>query len=262
MGAPESSQTVAEPPRELVLRHSPLVRVLSQVRWPRFGDFDLDAAAKGLGSIISADYPILEQGRETEVTITPLGAQQQLAGVLHKFSAIDGSWTVTLGETFLALETSAYESHSDFIGRLERIMQALSRVAEIRVWDRLGYRYTNRLSDPQDLSRLTDYFDAAALGSVALESSHGLLHSISEALFAQERSRLLVRSAHLPAGGTIDPTIPVSENTSWYLDLDAFEEERTTFSTEALAAKATELAGVAYRYFRTVITDEFIRRFA
>lgn len=261
MGARESSTTDLEPTRELILGNSPLVRVLSQVRWPKFGDFDLESAAKGLGPLISSEYPILEQGRETEMTITPMGAQQQLGGVLHKFSALDGSWAVTLGSTFLALETSTYVSHEDFISRLERVARALSEVAAVRVWDRLGYRYTNRLSEPGDLSRLTQYFDAAALGSVALESSHSLVHSISEAVFAQGSSRLLVRSAHLPPGGTIDPTIPVSDTTSWYLDLDAFEDGRTEFTPEALGAKAAQLAEVAYSYFRSVITDEFLGRF-
>lgn len=262
MGVQESSKSAEGSTRELVLRHSPLVRVVSQVQWPRFGDFDLEAAASGLAPRISSDYPILEQARETEVTITPMGAQQHLAGVLHKFSALDGTWTVTLARTFLALETSAYVSHDDFISRLERVARSLSEVAPIRVWDRLGYRYTNRLSEPADLERLTTYFDAAALGSVAIESSHSLVHSISEAVYSQDSSRLLVRSAHLPPGGTIDPTIPVSDTTSWYLDLDAFEERRTDFTPEALSAAATRLARVAYSYFRSAITEEFVRRFA
>jgi len=251
-----------EAARELVLTHSPLVRVLTQVKWPRFADFDLTATAAGLGKLISAAFPLVEQAPEMEITFTPDGAQQQASGVLHKFTSIDNSWAVTLGGTFLAIETSAYTSHEDFIERLRVVTTALASVAEIRVWDRLGYRYTNRLTEEDDLANLNEYFDTAVLGSAALDIPHGLVHSITESVFEADGSRLLVRSAFLPPRGTIDPTIPVSEGKSWYLDLDAFREIRTPFSPESLTETATQLARTAYTYFREVITDEFKRRFA
>ena len=248
----------------LELSRSPLVRVLAQVRWPELGGFNIDIVASDVGRGLADEFPLVAKQNENQVVLTPDGVHQQTTGVIHRFTSIDDAWTVSLGKTFVALETIAYAGHDDFISRLERVLSVLSATASIPRWSRIGYRYTNRLVGADDLAALQDYFLPSVLGGLpAAGDKFELIHSITESVYRVDDSTLLVRSARLGAGASIDPTLPPVEGDSWVLDLDGFDEANSVqlFSPEVVARRANELSRVAYAHFRTVIQDRFIERF-
>lgn len=246
------------------LSQSPLVRVLTQVRWPELGGFNVDAVAAAVGVGLAEDYPLVAKENENQVILTPEGMHQQVTGVIHRFTSIDEAWTVSLGKTFLGLDSTAYTDHADFVARLEKVLVVLASASSIPKWSRIGYRYTNRLIGDNDLNSLEDYFEPSVLGGLPSASDDiALVHSISESLYRVDGAMLLARSARLGPGASIDPTLPPVEGDSWVLDLDAFEEASSVqpFTPESVAARAGELSRVAYKHFNSVIKNGFIERF-
>lgn len=253
----------AEQGSQARLSQSPLVRVLAQVRWPELGGFNVDAVASLVGVGLAGDYPLVAKQIENQVILTPDGVHQEATGVIHRFTSVDEAWTVSLGKTFLGLETVTYRDHEDFVERLKNILEILAGAASIPKWSRVGYRYTNRLIG-DDLKSLGEYFDPMVLGGLpAASGGVELVHSISESLYRIDNALLLTRSARLGPGASIDPTLPPVEGDSWVLDLDAFEEATSVhlFTPEAVATRADELSRVAHQHFKSVIKPAFTERF-
>jgi len=255
------------PVTEVPLLHAPLVRVLCQVKWPQLIPVknNLDSFADQLGTLIADHYPISSSERENQVTITPEGVTQTPGGKLHKFESADGEWRVTFGETFLALETTHYSSRLNFCNRLANVITALKEVANIPYAIRLGFRYTNRIdSSEEQYSQLEELVNFSVLGGapVPLTANSKRLHSLSEAVFQVDNVRLLSRSAQLPAGATMDTAILPSSNPSWVLDLDAFQEgEKIEFDASLISEKVGTLSELAYKFFRWVVTDKFLKSY-
>lgn len=241
---------------------SPLIRVLSQIRWPVLTGFDADKVADALAEQIGKDYPLRERAHEAQFLLTPEGVTQQVGGALHKFASGDGSWVVTLASTFITLETSAYKSHEDFIPRLAWVVGHLKEHLPLQRWDRFGYRYTNRISDEDDVRDLKELFDRAVLGTVGLEFPDTIVHSVGETIYQAQDASLLVKSALLPPNAVIELTIPPVPQRTWLLDLDAFVNgPSSAFDDTEIQRQATVLSKKAHGFFAKVTTDDFRSRF-
>lgn len=212
---------------------------------------------------LSDPYPLKRRDAELQVVFTPAGPQQQTNGFVHRFTSAMDDWTLSLGESFLAIETSAYKGHEDFVTRLRVALSALQNSASIPVVNRIGYRYTNRIVGEEDLIHLGERFTPSVLGGVgdAPEGSD-LVHSITESVYRIGEAFLLVRSAQVGENESIDPTLaPVGER-SWILDFDAYDESRTPFSPDSVSSRASELSSIASGQFRSVTTTAFFERYA
>lgn len=243
-------------------KDSPLIRVLSQIRWPVLSGFDADKAADALAAQIGKEYPLRDRAQETQFLVGPEGVTPQAGGALHRFSSADGHWVVTLASTFITLETSAYRSHDDFIQRLASVVGQLKTHLPLLRWDRFGYRYTNRLIDEEDIRDLKDLFVQAVLGTVGLEFPDVIVQSVGETVYQSEGSSLLVKSALLPPNAIIEPTIPPVSQRTWILDLDAFVlGPSMAFDDADIQRQATELSAKAHSFFEKVTTDDFRNRF-
>lgn len=247
-----------------LLSEAPLARVLVQVRWPELSNFDLENVAVTMARRLSDTFPLKRRDSEVQLVFTPAGPQQQANGFVHRLTSAAGDWAISVGESFIALETSAYQGHDDFIDRLRSALEALVESAKIPVVARIGYRYTNRITGADDLARLSERFKPSVLGGVgdAPEGS-ALVHSITESVYRLDTASLLVRSAQVGENESIDPTLaPVSEK-SWILDLDAYDESpRVGFTVDAVCERAKELATIASAQFHAVTTAEFTKRYA
>lgn len=242
---------------------SPLIRVLSQIRWPVLSGFAPDRVADTLaGQEFGKTYPLRERAQESQFLLTPDGVTQQVGGVLHRFASGDGTWAVTLAATFVAVETSAYKSHDDFIPRLASVVGQLKGHLPLQRWDRFGYRYTNRITDEDDLSELTRLFDPSVVGTVGLDFPDDIVHTVGETVYQGEDASLLVKSAYLPPNASIDPTIPPAPQRTWLLDLDAFATgPSSAFSDAEIQQQAALLSKKAHGFFAKVTTDDFRNRF-
>ena len=234
---------------------------MCQARWSGLSKFDAKDVAAGLADAIGDEYPFSEQQHEMEVTITPTGVTQKPTGIIHRFQSVDRLWTVTLSDLFLALDTVDYYGHVDFIERLGQAFDALLGVARIPSLARVGYRYTNRLDQPEDILRVKEYFAPSILGGLAHDTPSQVAQTVSETLLKDGGKYLAVRSALLGPNASIDPTLAPVPTQSWLVDLDSYEESAKGLPVNSLRDRAAELSDRASAHFRQLITDAFIVRF-
>lgn len=260
-----SSPFGTEPIEEVVLDRSPLVRVLAQVRIPGLvlmSGQHLEGTVDRVVTALGTEYPILTTQHEMQLTITPEGVQQAPGQRIWQLRSGDERWQITLGETFIALECRIYGSRHEFIDRLSAALAAFRQTVSPPYAERLGVRYINRIDETEQLLRLDQLVRPEVLGGLAVPRPDGvaLAHMMSESMYSVGSRWLHARWGLLPAGAMLDPTIPPRLSSSWVLDLDSFTQERLSFDN-ALPGVAAELASNAYRYFRWVVTTDFLTTF-
>lgn len=248
---------------QIRLSHAPLSRVLCQVRWQKLTKFDLKQTSRDIAELIGDSYPFSDERQEAVLTVGLTGVQQTPGGAIYRFQSADGTWAVTLGEVFLALETSAYEGHHDFVSRLAVVIDALGQVARIPGLQRIGYRYTNRIEDPRDMQELESLFRPSILGGIAQGANlAAVVHTVTETVLKVDDSFLTVRSALLEPNATIDPTLPPLERKSWLVDLDSFVESGATIPLSRVGEEAERLSARASDHlFTSLVTELFMERF-
>jgi uncharacterized protein (TIGR04255 family) len=255
-----------EPIAEVHLSAAPLVRVLAQVRFPRLTALATgEETANAFAVAMSGDYPILTEQREVAVSITPEGVTQEpgTSRVWRLLSA-DERWQVSFGDTFLAVDTAAYAAREGFAAQVAEAWQRFVEVVRPPFVERVGVRYINRIADQATLDDLPALIRPEALGgvSVALGGTVRLSHSMHEALYhLDDLNGLQARWGVLPHGALLDPTMQPVPGPSWVLDLDAFRLGRHEIVSEQVGRHVEQLAERAYRYFRWVVTPEFLIRF-
>jgi uncharacterized protein (TIGR04255 family) len=254
------------PIAEVPLAAAPLARVLAQVRFPRLTALATGPeTANAFAAAMSHDYPILTEQHEVSITITPEGVTQAPGTArVWQLRTADEQWQVTFGDTFLALDTAAYGTRTDFAARLVQAWKQFADVVGPPFVERVGVRYINRVDSETILADLPTLIRPEALGEVsaALESGVQLVHSVHEALYHLDGlNGLQARWGFLPPGTSLDPTLQPVPGRSWVLDLDAFRLGRHDVTPEEMGKHVHELAERAYRYFRWVVTPQFLTRF-
>lgn len=258
-----------EAPEYVHLPEAPIVRTLIQVRFPLFAGFatDEDRVANQLAVALSEEYPRFSAGHEVALVLTPEGVtQQQGASKLWRFASADNRWQVSLGTTFLSLETSDYLRRSHFVARLMGAWNALSEIAQPPVVDRVGVRYVNQVTAAAHLDRLSELLRPEILGVAAVSRTGAAVRSaLAETHFLIDGGEeFQARWGLLPAGFTPDPLIPATEGPNWILDMDA---SRTWLPAGCAAGDfdlegtATSLAGRGYQFYRWAVTNQWLRAF-
>lgn len=258
-----------EAPKYVHLPEAPIVRTLIQIRFPVFASFatDDDRVANQFAVSLAEEYPRFNAGHEAQLVLTPDGVtQQQSSTKLWRFASADTTWQVSLGPTFISLETSDYQRRSHFVGRIMAAWNALAEIARPPVIERVGVRYVNQVTDIDHLNRLPELLRPEVLGLSAISREGAQVRSsLAEGHFLiGDGSEFQARWGLLPAGFTPDPLIPATEGQNWILDMDA---SRTWLpagcATEDvdLESVATELAGHGYQFYRWAVTEAWLRVF-
>lgn len=252
---------------EIRLSRDPLLRVLAQLRFPPLVVLNKSSIESTLVPVLhdlAGDYPISQEGHEVQVEIGPEGIKQTPGGSLITVENAKKTWKVTIGTSFLSIETSRYESREDFVARLGVVLKALLTHVPIPYFERIGFRYTNRIEESTYLLSIEKLVQPALLGGYAPSTSGSvkMQHSLSETVYDLGDRMLGARWGFLPPGGSIDPSLPVAKGASWIFDLDAYSQ--VVFDPEPISSvqdRVSEMAVTAYRYFRWGVTDDFIQTF-
>jgi uncharacterized protein (TIGR04255 family) len=252
-----------EPLKEIPLPDAPLVRVVSQVRIPQIASIEKREFVGAFQEAIRGDYPILREEHGIALMIGPSGVTQEAGERIWRFHSADGVWRVSLAPTFIALETDHYTSRDDFFVRFEKVMTATSDTVAPAFWERLGVRYVDRLDNQDDLERLPALVRSEVLGLAADYTGDGPLHTfIGQGQFSLDDDvQLLARTAILPPGGSLDPSLPAADARSWTLDLDMSVTGQFEFEAAQLSERGLELAAHVYRFFRWSVTTDLLRSF-
>ncbi len=251
---------VAPSPVEVPLPQAPLVRVITQLRFPEILAIEQRDFVAPFQEALRAVYPVLRQEQTQGILLTQLGVQPAKPQIAWRFADIEGQWRVSLTPGFLSLEATKYTSRSDFFDRLTAIVQALDKHVAPKLLDRLGVRYIARVTGSMvdEIDKLVIPEVRGIVGTIA--ATHAT-HAMSETLFAVDSVNVLARWGRLPPGATTDPAAiePATEK-SWVLDLDVFSAASMPFETGAVVARAKEFAARQYTIFRWAVTNEFLRR--
>jgi uncharacterized protein (TIGR04255 family) len=247
------------PPIEISLPQAPLVRVIAQVRFPLLLTILNPATVAAFQETIRSTYPILEEEQVRHLILQPASTPELKDDRVWRFKDRSRSWRVSLATGFVALETTAYHSRQDFLGRLRAVVGAVETTLNPQEAQRIGLRYIDRLTGPT-VDRFADLIKPEVLGVARTEIGAMAQHLLTEALFPAEEGQIRARWGHLPANATIDPeALEPVEQPSWLLDLDMFRAESQPFATNDLLATATSFAQRVYSVFRWMVTDEFLR---
>lgn len=260
MGEIAVSPFGAGPITEVPLARAPLVNVLAQVRYPKVPLFSTEEGAGAVQERLRERYPILRRGPAIALAITPSGVVQQMSqSSLWRLQDRDGTWTVTLSDEFISIETRTYISREDFCTRLDEALAAISNIGEPVIYDRVGVRYINQLTgEAADGIRELVRPEMHGALSVPLPEQAELTLTLTEALFrSADGHQLRARWGRLPENTTVDPAVPPVTARSWILDLDSFTDDSGDFNPSVLSELTRYLADQAYRFFRWAVTPAF-----
>lgn len=264
----ESEGPFARDHVEVHLDRAPLVRVLCQVQWPEHTLLStrFSAVADQIGTRLSDQYPLspVAQGIAYELDALTGQVRQQTAPVVRQWVSVDDAWSVYFAPTFITLENrGAYTSRKDMTERFAKILAIVSEVTSLPAAQRIGWRYVNRITDSSDFVDLPNLVESTVLGAGAVPAPDHveLLHSFSESLFRSTGGSLLAKWGFMPPNATHDASLMPAPVKSWILDLDAYDEGRTSFEPAQLLERLEGLTGLAYNFFRWCVKESFIERF-
>ena len=249
-----------EPVPEVPLPNAPLIRVLSQIRFSPIASLTRMEFIAPFQDALRESYPTMDEQRGVQLVFGPEGVTQSSGDRQWRLSSDDKTWIVVLAPSFVSLETSNYDSRSDFVGRITEIANALrSVIGEVSI-DRLGIRYTDRLIGDRATVLLPQLvrFEMLGLAATPLDVAE-IRAAVSQAEFhLADGSTMTTRWGLLPPGSALTPDIQSVDELSWMLDLDAATSD-LRLSEEVVREAAERLCSKVYNFFRWVITDEFIR---
>lgn len=248
-----------DPVQEVHLHAAPLAKVLTQVQFSRTPQLVTDEAEARLAESLGR-YAVRRRAVPGPLVINgqPVPAPQMPAIVLT-FADAPGTWQVTLTDTAVALETSAYASRDDFCERALEVFRAVTAAALPPVVDRVGLRYIDRLSGAA-LQRVPEYVTAplhVLFGHITPDLH--LQHSVTDSVVKiSAEDALQIRTGFLPPQASFDPALPPLSGESWVLDMDAFTTQAGfPFDPDALVARLRKYSEAAYAFFRWATTDAF-----
>lgn len=250
------------PVASVPLPDSPLVFVVTQIRFPLVASINDPVFVGPFQERIRRTYGDLRRDEETLVTLGLDGATSQQKGSVWRFSDEPGGWEVALAPEFIALATHRYTSRSDFMGRLGAVLEAVDAWLQLTKVRRVGVRYIDRIGETHlnAIDRLVRRELLGPLLSGDPPEGH-LQQSLTdgEYRFADETG-MRARWGILPPKTTFDPAIEPWQEPSWVLDIDAWHGE-CSFDPNTIRQQVQQLSDRIYRYFRWMVTDDFLATF-
>jgi len=254
---------IAAGPAEVPLGNAPLVRVISQVRFPIILSIEKKEFVEPFQAAIRDKYPVLRLEQTRGIILGPEAIEPTKSNVTWRFSDLDGNWRATLSSGFVALETTAYISRSDFLERLQVLLEAVNSHVGPKLVDRLGIRYIDRVIGEQ----------VPAIGTLVREEILGILttpaiahihRATSQVQFKipDSGAQVLARWGLLPKDVSPDREAiePISEP-SWILDIDMYCTEPRPFDTGELINQTRSYAERIYTFFRWAVKDAFLTHY-
>ena len=258
----DQNPLTAAVPEEILLPNAPLLRVVARVNFPVIVSIAKAEFIAPFQEALRPTYPVLRPDQTLNLVLSGVPVVAAPAPqTTWRFSDASDKWRVSLATNFMAIETTAYVSRSDFIERLRVVASALTEHVNPQVADRVGLRYIDRITGDA-LKNLGKYVRPEVMGILATPAATQVRHSMSESLFTlpQDKRRFQVRWGQIPPNATVDPAAidPIGEP-SWILDLDMFCAGSRPFEAKVLVDEVGEYADRIYTFFRWAVTDEFLK---
>ena len=166
---------VSETPAEVPLSEAPLVRVIAQVRFPLIVSVEQRGFIGAFQEAIRPTYPVLREERTQGVVFGPEGMAPARSQVAWRFADGEDGWRVSLAPDFIALETTAYTSRDDFLGRLSTVLEAFTEHIGSKIAERVGVRYIDRVTG-EAVGQIRDLVRPEVLGVIGTTMAGRIQH--------------------------------------------------------------------------------------
>lgn len=265
---------LADPPEVISLStKAPLERVIAQVQFPPIHLGEKKSLAVAFHDLVSAEFPYASETHMLKFEWSPEGGepkQEKSANISHRFHSANKQWELSLGNDFISLVCTRYDTREEFQRLFLLAIQAAAECLKIKMWGRLGLRYVNR--NPQTGPEGLDHYRRMLKPEFRGISGSPIAEKMTNCLFSAEWNLgdelfAAVRHGCLAPGITYEPfSVPPRNEEGWVLDIDVFlHPERFgntgTFTPENLGAKYTQLADREYSIFRELVSPEFIEAY-
>ena len=192
-------------PKEVPLPRAPLVRVVAQIQFPRLLALRSELTVAPFQEKIRGRYPTLAEEKIHALQIGVGMQTETREETIWRFSDMGGTWRVSLGPQFVALDVSNYTSRKDFIDRWAEVIDALATTVDPKYALRLGVRYVSRVVGPEILN--IDKMivpEVLGVGAIAaFRESQSVL--MSETVLKVEEGESRVRYGFMPVNATHEP---------------------------------------------------------
>ena len=184
--------------------------------------------------LVSPGVPILRRNADAASRVDSGGSLRQVEAQApaYRLGFADKHWELVLGNDFISLVCTRYDTREEFWRRFLLAMEAASQCLDIVCWGRLGLRYVNRGPEGENnareqYSRMLKPEYRGIPGTALVEKATNCLFSAEwdlDGIFASVRHRVPGGRLH-----TYDPfSVPPKINPGWILDLDIYlQPERT-----------------------------------
>lgn len=255
---------LSSPLGRVIYRHNPLNSVICQLRFPLDLRIDVTMPAE-FQQHIRSEYPLAHEDLEGQSPPVPDDISQhfpqELLDVLatrinrrFQFMTRDRTSTITLTNSFVALETNNYVRWEDFRQNLELTLSAIIQTYQVNFFTRIGLRYQNVIDRTVlglEGSAWNTLVSDLVLGPLAtLESSESVYEHNGTFLIQLENSEEVARVRYgLVTDKAGDPT-----NVMFMLDHDFFTQNDVETEAGDVIKRANVFNSTNRSLFRRCIT--------
>jgi len=124
-----------------------LRQAVCELRFPTLMELADPKPPVPLVTALRKEYPHLELANEVTLGI---GGGSTGSNNTHIFRSTKLTWTVSLKQSSLTIETTAYTDYAHLKGRVLRVVEAASKIIDSDYFTRVGLRYINVIDDGSD----------------------------------------------------------------------------------------------------------------
>jgi uncharacterized protein (TIGR04255 family) len=240
---------------------APLVYTLVQVRYPATLRFGEQSSLAKLQDELAGDYPNARPEQQISVAINVGGIQQNQSGpTLWRFSTLDDTWSVVVGQDAVTVEARAYEDISSFSDRIRRVLEAIETHLRPTHQLRLGLRYINefRYEDGGTMGTWKDLLNEQLLG-LSGRLGENVDHSFHEIRAQTGDGVLMIHHGLLRGSSVATPGVLVENKPYYLLDLDHFDETPVVWDVDQVVERVRNWNDIMYKLFRWSMTERLFK---
>jgi len=248
-------------PAEVPLATNPLVKVIVQLKFPMNALISTNEGVAPFQSALRPRYPLMKKADQLSFLVGPNSISNSPTSV-WRISDLQETWFVVLGSDFIALETGAYESRSDFMDRWLEVLSALATADLVPTrCDRIGVRYINRVERGEFLDGMENYLNQEFIGVGRLGFSEEVevVASVSQVHYRMEEYEVRAVWGTIPSNVALLPGIEPVSHKSWMLDVDVFTELGMPFEVSEISLRTRQFSEQSHAFFRWATNDKFLR---
>ena len=218
----------------IVFEHPPLALTLCQIRYNSVLNVNNPSFVASFQDSIKDDYPVASSAPVQEISLqfgNSLNVPNIFSGnpvIQWQFSDVNDNWRVILTQDSFTLETRVYKHFSDFLERLNKVIDKIVKHVQPPNCIRIGLRYVNeiRLSD----TPWSEVICKELLGPIVIPEI--VNHAVQTTSVQQiqlsylENQKIVINHGLFPRGTTVRPRQEDTtiEQNFYLLDFDVFRE--------------------------------------